>query len=303
MFRPWRSFPLMVGAGLIVGLLTGGFPADASRIVQQVTLIAAMTASLTEISFRGLSPRAEARGLILAFLMSYGALGGLVLLFAVLSPDPETQIGWILVAAVPPAVGVVPITSFLRGDVRRALISDAVLYLLGLVMVPAVTLAFLGEGVDIGLLAQQTLLLIGLPVLISWPLRRWTGMPETRPTAVSVAFFFLVLAIAGSTRATLLARPDLVGGLSLEAALRTFGLGLLVFLGARAVRASRNGQIAAVTFGSFKNLGLTVVLAFTVFGAGASLPAIVCLIFEIAWMATLPFLFRIPAAGVTEIGE
>lgn len=293
----------MVGAGLIAGLLTGGFPADLSRIVQQLTLIAAMTASLTEISFRGLSPRAEARGLALSFVMSYGALGGLVLLFAVLSPDADIRIGWILVAAVPPAVGVVPITSFLRGDVRRALLSDAVLYLLGLVMVPALTLAFLGQGVDTGLLAQQTVLLIGLPILLSWPLRRWKRIAQVRPSAVSVSFFFLVLAIAGSTRATLLARPEVVAGLSLEALLRTFGLGLLVIGAVRALRIPREGQVAAVTFASFKNLGLTVVLAFTVFGAGASLPAIVCLIFEIAWMATLPFLFRIPTEGVTEIGE
>ncbi len=46
------------------------------------------------------------------------------------------------------------------------------------------------------------------------------------------------------------------------------------------------------TFSSFKNLGLTVVLAFAVFGSVATLPSIVSLVFEILWLATLPLLFR-----------
>ena len=58
-----------------------------------------------------------------------------------------------------------------------------------------------------------------------------------------------------------------------------------------------------MTFAGFKNLGLTVVLAFSVFGVSASLPAIISLIFETVWMILLPFLFRVPAKGVTEIPE
>jgi hypothetical protein len=54
----------------------------------------------------------------------------------------------------------------------------------------------------------------------------------------------------------------------------------------------RNPRIAILTFAGFKNLGLTVVLAFSLFGPLASLPAIASLIFETAWMAVLPLLVR-----------
>ena len=293
----------MVATGLVVGLATGGFPADVSRLVQQVSLILAMTFSLTEISFRDISLRRESRAIALGFLMTYGALGGLILAFAAVTREADLRSGWVLMAAVPPAVAVVPVTSFLRGSVRSALIADAVLYLLGLVMVPALGLAFLGQSVPLDQLVLQTLLLIGLPVLLSRPLLRWTPVHEARPTAVSVSFFFLVLAIAGSARDVLLGRPDVVAGLSAFALLRTFGLGLLVFVAARALGLPRGTRIAATTFAGFKNLGLTVVLASTVFGTVASLPAVVCLILETAWMGTLPFLFRTPAKGVSEIPE
>ena len=293
----------MVGAGLVVGLATGGFPAGLSGTVQQATLIIAMAFSLTEISFREISPRAELRGVLLATAMTYGVFGSVVIAFGLITSDPQSRSGWVVMGAVPPAIAVVPITSLLRGNVRRSLISDAFLYVVGLVAVPGLTLLFLGESVPVQTLALQTVLLIGVPMVLSRPLRAWRRVDDVRPSAVCAAFFFLVLAIAGSTRPTLLAEPGLVGGLAVLALGRTVGLGLGILGVTRLLRVSRETQVAAITFAGFKNLGLTVVLAFTVFGPLASLPAITTLIFETAWMSVLPFFFRVPAKGVTEIPE
>ncbi len=293
----------MVGAGLVVGLVTGGFPAGVTAFVQEGALVLAMAFSLTEISFRGVSPRAEARGLALATIMTYGILGSLVIGFGLLSPDPLIRSGWVLMGSVPPAVGVVPITSLLRGNVRGALISDAVLYFVGLAAVPGLCLLFLGEGVPVQTLALQTLLLIGLPVVLSRPLRTWGPVDGARPVAVCVSFFVLVLAIAGSTRATLLGEPDLAASLVTLAFARTIGLGLVLFAATHFLNVSRESRVAAVTFAGFKNLGLTVVLAFTVFGPAASLPAITALIFETVWMALLPILFRVSTKGAANVPE
>lgn len=293
-FRPWRSFPTMVASGLAVGLATGGFPAY-SRELSQLFLIVAMTFSLTEISFAGISPRAELRGLLLSLGLSYGLLSGLLLVYAALSPEPAIHDGWVLMAAVPPAVAVVPITSYLRGDTRRSLISLALLYLLGLALVPGITIAFTHESVPVGDLVLQTVLLIGLPMAISRPLRRWRRTNGIRGAVVSVSFFVLVIAIAGSTRDQLLGRPELLASLALLAFGRTFAVGGGTLAVAKALRAARDEQVAAAAFASFKNLGLTVVLAFAVFDPLATLPSIVSLVFEILWLAALPGLFRVRA--------
>jgi len=287
----------MVASGLLIGLLTGGFPAYA-REISQVMLVVATTFALTEISFIGISPRAEIRWFLLALGTSYGVLGGLVLAFAAVAPEPAIHDGWVLIAAVPPAIAVVPITSYLKGDTRRTLISLAILYLLGLLLVPAITYAFTHQSVPLQDLVFQTALLIGLPILVSRPLRRWRKVESFRVSAVCVSFCVLVIAIVGSTRATLLSRTDLLISLAVLSFVRTFALGSGILVVSRALRLRRAEQVAATAFSSFKNLGLTVVLAFSIFGPDATLPAVVSLVLEIAWLGTLPLLLRArPAAA------
>lgn len=284
----------MVASGLVVGFATGGFPLF-SREISQIALALGMTFALTEISFGGISPRTEFRRFLISLAMSYGVLSGLILAFAALSPNPEIHDGWVLMASVPPAIAVVPITSYLKGDTRRSLISLAILYLAGLVLVPAITLAFTSRIVPLQELLLQTVLLIGVPFVASRPLRRWPRIHRVSQSGVSISFFFLVIAIAGSTRGPLLEHPEVLLPLVLMGFGRTFVLGAAVFGLALALSTPRDERVALTVFASFKNLGLTVVLAFTVFGAEATLPSIVSLVFEILWLAALPVLFRLQA--------
>src|SRR5205807_823278 len=133
-FRPWRSFPTMVSSGLVIGFVTGGFPSY-SREISQLALALGMTFAMTEISFANISARTEFRRFVVSLVASYGALSGLLLIFALLSPDPGIHDGWVLMASVPPAIALVPITSYLRGDTRRTVVSLAILYLIGLLLV------------------------------------------------------------------------------------------------------------------------------------------------------------------------
>jgi len=281
----------MVASGLVIGLATGGFPSY-SREISQLALGLGMTFAMTEISFANISARTEFRRFVISLVASYVALSGLLLIFATVSPDSGIHDGWVLMASVPPAIAVVPITSYLHGDTRRTVVSLAFLYLIGLLLVPVITLAFTHQTVPLTDLVLQTILLIGVPMLASRPLRRWGKIAEVRTSGVSISFFFLVIAIAGSTRGPLLGRPELLLPLGLFSVIRTFGIGVLVVMLGRTLRLSRDDQVALTVFASFKNLGLTVVLAFAVYGPIATLPSIVSLVCEIIWLATLPFVFQ-----------
>src|SRR5439155_1401113 len=170
------------------------------------------------------------------------------LVFAVLSPDPQIRNGWVLMAAVPPAIAVVPITSILKGDTRRAVIALALLYVLGLGLVPAITLVFTNRSAPFGELVSQTVLLIGVPLIASRFLRRLPRVVDFRGSAVSISFFFLVVATAGSSRRPLLAHPELIATLAILSFGRTFLLGGVLFLLTRALHVPWAERVAVTTF-------------------------------------------------------
>jgi len=280
----------MVASGLVLGLLVGDHLAFAKEI-GTVALIVAMTLALTQVRLGGLSGRTEMRAFFPALGWNYLVLSGLVLGFALLTPDPDLRAGWVVMAAVPSAIAVVPLTSIARGNVRSALVSTALLYVLSLVLVPVITLAFAGRVPPLTDLAVQTFLQIGLPLLASRILVRLPTVERVRPLGVNVSFFVLVAMVAGANR---LAFADLGLVLSLTGAalVRTFGIGLAVLGLAILMRRPNEERVAWTLFGSFKNLGLTALLALSLFGARAAIPAIVSLLFEILWLASLPVILR-----------
>ena len=280
----------MVVAGLVLGLATGGSPVYPKELAT-VALIAAMTLALTEIRLEAVSPRSEMRAFAVALAWNYGVLTALVLVFALLTPDPRLRAGWVVMAAAPSAIAVIPLTSIFRGNVRSALISSALLYVSSLVLVPAITLAFAGEAASPFDIAVQTFLQIGVPLVASRFLARVPAIATARPVGVNLAFLVLVTIVAGANRFAF-GDVGLVLSLSGAAFLRTFGIGLLVLGFAIARGRGPEDRIAWTLFASFKNLGLTALLALSLFGPVAAIPAIVTLFFEVLWLVALQRLLR-----------
>lgn len=279
----------MVIAGLLLGFAIG--PVGGQKEIATVALVVAMTFALTEIRLAGLRAKTEARPFVAAVFWNYVVLTGIILGFAVLTPDPDLRNGWVVMAAVPSAIAVVPLTSIVKGNVRSALVSSALLYLLALILVPAITLGFADRAVSASEVAVQTFLQIGVPLLASRVLVRIPAIRRVRPVGVNLSFFVLMAMVAGGNRIAF-ADPGLVLSLTGAALARTFGIGLAVLGLTALTRRPREERVSWTLFASFKNGGLTALLALSLFGARAAIPAIVALLFEILWLAVLPLLFR-----------
>lgn len=282
----------MVASGLVLGLLAGDrFPF--AKEIGTSALIVAMTLALTQFRLGGLSWGTEVRAFLPALGWNYVVLTGLVLGFAFLTPDPLLSEGWVVMAAVPSAIAVVPLTSIAKGNVRSALVSTALLYVLSLALVPGITLVFAGRVPPLSDLALQTFLQIGLPLIVSRVLVRVPAVERVRPVGVNLSFFVLVTMVAGAN-AGAFADLGLVLSLSGAALLRTFGIGLAVTAIAWRLGRPWEERVAWTMFASFKNLGLTALLALSLFGPRAAIPAIVNLLFEILWLSSLPLVLRRP---------
>ncbi len=253
--RPWESFPAMV-------------------------------------SLRGLSARAEAGAFGRAFLWNYVILSGLILILSTFYAQVDIRHGWIVMAAGPSAIAVVPLTATFRGNTRTALVSTAFLYLAALGLYPLITLAFAGQAVDLRDLAVQMLLQIALPLAASRPLSRVVLLENHRPVIVNASFLVLVFALVGLNRNVFFQNPALIGALAAGAFLRTWVLGAAAFAISARFASGRAERVADSLFASLKNLALAALIALSLFGPVAALPAIVSLFFEISWLVPLQRLFR-----------
>jgi len=276
----------MVSLGAIVGLATGGIPAYV-RETSTLALILSMTFALTEVRFRELSARRELRPFGRAFALNYGLLSTLSLVIGSLYADPSVKNGWVVMAAVPSAIAVIPITSLFRGNVPRVLVSSAMLYVAAFAMTPLVTLAFAGRAANPVDLAVQLLLLFAVPLVASRILARSQAVRRVRPLAVNVSFFILVMTLAGANRWVFLENPGLVLMLAAGGFVRTWVVGGVVYAASSRLSRDRDVWIADTLFSTLKNLGLAALLGLALFGPVGALPAIVCMFLEITWVIAL----------------
>ena len=199
----------------------------------------------------------------------------------------DLRVGWIIEAAVPSAVSVVPFTYILKGDLEPTLVSSAVLYFIALAFTPLITLLFLGQPIDQFTLLEYVGVLILLPLAISRLIRRFELTQENKTATINLAFFVLIVAIAGPNRQVFFTDPVLLSGLIAVAIVRIFVIGLLWNWYLKRKAAPRKRRVPEVLFATYKNTGMAATLAIGLIGPAAAVPATVCTLVEISWLIFL----------------
>ncbi len=132
---------------------------------------------------------------LLGLFLNYGLLSGLILLLSYNLQDEALRQGFIVMAAVPPAVAVLPMTRLLQGDALLSLCSEAVSYLASLVLMPAIIFALTSQtGISLSYLVQISLALILLPALAS---RAAARIPINPVLPINLGFFLVTYTVIG----------------------------------------------------------------------------------------------------------
>lgn len=283
------SFSFFVFTGITLGLLTGGYPAYTNEIAI-ASLIIAMTFSLLPLSFTSLSLKKSSKNITMALLLNFGFLSTLTITLGLLFPGNIMK-GFIVIAAVPTAVAVLPITTLLKGDVKYTLISLSSIYLASFVFTPLIILLFLQKEVNTITLLRDILLLIALPLVLSRFIRK-IRMPKQLPRIIAnICFLLLVFGIIGKNRSFLFYNPETVLLISAALFIRTFGSGLLVKWVGRKKGMKEEETIPFSLFASFKNEGMAILLCISIFPPNiayvAAVPAVVAIIWEMVWACCL----------------
>ncbi len=265
---------------LVLGLLAPG-AAPSIRPAVLPVLAVIMTLSTLGIPARDLfASRGAAAGAAAGLLLSYGLLSGFFLLASrAFSSQPALRDGFLILAAVPPGVAVIPFADVLGGDRLLALRGTVAAYLGALVIAPLLGLVFWGQAVfDLGRLVEILLELVAVPLLAGAVLRQTPlAVPLTaiRGPAVQWGFFVVIYTIVGLNREILIDNPGPLVPLAIVSAISTFGLALLIEAAGRHLRFAAPCLTSLVLLGTLKNYGLAGGIALALFRPAAALPAVV----------------------------
>ncbi len=240
------------------------------------------TMTVTRDLFR--SPRSYLYAILVGIMMNYVVHGGLILILNNLFPlEESSRIGFAVLAAVPPAVAVLPFTSFLDGDLGFSLLGTLGCYLVAFAATPIVLSASLGvaTGLQVKLFVMLVELIV-IPLILSRILfhtgvaARIIGM---RGPLINWSFFLVVYTVVGLNKETFLSRPQSVIPVALIAGITTFVLGYSLERLGHYLKIDRKRVISIILLGTSKNTGFSAGLALTLFNTQTAVPSTIMTIF------------------------
>ncbi|MDZ4165309.1 MAG: hypothetical protein U1C55_09295 [Smithellaceae bacterium] len=287
-----RNFIFLFALGL--GLL---FP-QAAGLTKPLTLPAltlVLTFSTMAISNSILrSPRELFLPAVAGIAMSYLLLGNFIIaLSAAFIREDNLWKGFVLMAAVPPAIAVIPFSAILKGNARYALFGTVGAYLGGLILLPLIVIGLIGARlINPFDLVNIVLQLVALPLLLS-RLLIWKGwnlkLEPVKGTIINWLFFLILYTATGLNQDILMGLPGALLPVALIAFASTFLLGFLIKLIGRFFHVSADILTSLVLLGTLKNYGIAGGLALTFLSRESVLPATMGTFFMIFYVMWLDF--------------
>jgi bile acid:Na+ symporter, BASS family len=283
---------------LILSLAAGLIWGKGAQWTETITLPAlavVMTLSVMGITgntFRSL--RTFTTSALTGIAMSYVVLGGVILgLSKLFIHDEALWSGFVILAAVPPAVAVIPFAIFLKGDTDFALTGTIGAYLGALLLTPLTAFLFIGASfVDPLKLITISIELILAPLLFARILTT-TGIARLiepiKGDITNWSFFLISYTIVGLNQQVFLTQPLSLLPVAMISFASTFLLGWIIELLCKLARFDKRKTTSIVLLGTLKNYGLAGGLALSFFDTKTALPSTVSVVFMIIYIIWLEF--------------
>ena len=287
-----RNRNFILSLALVLGLLFGqGAQWTENTVIPALAFVMMLaTTSVTGSLFR--SPRTLLAPLLVGILMNYGLLGGLILVLnGLVMLEESFRIGFVVLAAVPPAVAVIPFTSFFGGDLEFSLIGTLGCYLGAFVITPLVLFSILESSFGLQVRLFITLIeLVIIPLTLSRILLR-TGVASRiahiKGTLINWSFFLVIYTVIGLNQEIFLSSPlSLIPAATITLA-TTFVLGYGIERIGRLLRIDPKRVASIVLLGTLKNTGFSAGLALVLFDRRTAIPSAIMNVFMLSYVILL----------------
>lgn len=230
-------------------------------------------------------------------LMNYLILGNLIILGGIfLIRNENFWIGLVLIAAIPPAVAILPLSEKLRGDQTLTLTGLAGTYLGALILTPLIGAAFLKFiPIHYDKLIILAVALVILPLVLSRVAvdRNWDVRIYRYEGAISDGCFFIVFYAMAAGNARLIKQWPLdILLIFVVAFAAVFLVTLALMLVARFFKVSPATISSLLLLGTMKNYGLAGGIALFIFNNEVALPALIFSVFMFLNLIWLKFRSR-----------
>ena len=234
---------------------------------------------------------------LVGVFMSYVILGNFIVgLSAFLIHDDKLWIGFIIMAAVPPAVAVAPLASSWGGNKIYAVIGTIGAYIGAIVIIPVIASGLLDmHPIDITKLIIVATVLIFLPIILCKIIvgRRFYGKIEPiKEILIKWSYSLILYTVVGLNRETIIGQPSSLFPVAAIALTSTFLLGFLIEWLGTLLHINKEKLTSLCLLGTLKNYGLAAGLALSLFSKETALPAAVFVIFMMIYIAWLDFKLR-----------
>lgn len=292
MFRFLNDRNFIFLLAIVLGFALPG-PSAWTQLIMMHALTLVMTMATINVSNDYfLKPRAILMPSLAGIVMTYIVLGGVILTAsALLITDQNLWIGFVLIAAVPPAVAVIPFTAILDGNVSYTLSGTVASYLAALLIMPFMFWIFMGTVfADPYKLVKMMMLLIVLPLILSRLILFFNWQDRIAPARGLITdwgFFIVLYSIIGVNRDLIFSRPMMIlpcAGVVLTA---TFVLGFVIEKVGVLLKGDQKNRVSLVLLGTLKNQGIAGALAIALFEKEAALPSAVYSVFMILYIMWL----------------
>jgi len=224
--------------------------------------------------------------------MNYVVLGGLIIVLSMFLPLKDSfRTGYIILAAVPPAVGVIPFTSILDGDVEYSLIGCIVCYFAAFLLIPLMFSTFLGLSLDVQSSLFTTLTQVVLiPLILSRVLRYINVAKRIEPVRgllTNWSFFLIIYTVIAVNREAVTSDPLSLLPAAALTITTSYLLGYIIERIGQMYEIDRKRIISLVLLGTSKNAGFGAGLALSLFGKQTAIPITVQTVIMLSYIIFL----------------
>lgn len=281
---------------LVLAIVGGIFFPGMSSIIAPYTfwfLAFVMAFSLTGLAGKSLFPlKSVVKPMLVGVLLNHILFGGIVLGLAALFFDVNSIefIGFVLIAATPPGVAIIPFTVKLEGNLNNAIIGTFAAFLASIFIAPVVIDFFASSAnIDPFDLLKVMFVLIILPFIASRFLRNKKVLPtveKTRGSIIDIGFSLIIYASIGINNQVFFSNFDVLVQIALVLFISMFVSGGImgVVLGNKF---SYKDIVTARLMFTIKSSGFAVVTAMELFGKKAAVPATVMSVFVLLYFFSL----------------